>query len=51
MNLKNEVGRTLVITMQVSEQKLKKVVFFGSDAICLPALGWLKRMHESALSF
>jgi methionyl-tRNA formyltransferase len=37
--------------MQVSEQKLKKVVFFGSDAICLPALGWLKGMHGISLEF
>ena len=40
-----------MISMQVSEQKLKKVVFFGSDAICLPALVWLKGMHGKNLEF
>ena len=37
--------------MQVRENTSKRVVFFGSDAICLPALNWLKAKHLESLDW
>ena len=35
--------------MHARENNLKRVVFLGSDAICLPALTWLKARHLGGL--